>query len=52
MISSKEKNRAGKGNEKNDANFEKIIRKGFSRSWHWRKDLREKRMHSCRSEAF
>lgn len=30
MISSKEKNRAGKNNEKNDANIDKITRKGFS----------------------
>lgn len=30
MISSKEKNRAGKRNEKNDANIDKITRKGFS----------------------
>lgn len=30
VINSKEKNRAGKRNEKNDANFGKITRKGFS----------------------
>lgn len=30
MISSKEKNRASKRNETNDANFGKITRKGFS----------------------
>lgn len=30
MISSKEKKEAGKRNEKNDADFDKITRKGFS----------------------
>ena len=52
VISSKEKNKAGKRNKKNDINFEKVAQKGFSESWHWSKDLRGHREQPLRAKVF
>lgn len=51
VISSKEKNEAGKRNNRNDINFEKVAQRVSSESWHWSKDLRDQREQPHRAEV-
>lgn len=51
VISSKEKNEAGKRNKRNDINFEKVAQRGSSESWYWSKDLRVQGEQPHRAEV-